>query len=82
MGTSGRTCNNEKVPTTTSQVKKAARQMATLLQKQMDNAGLTVAQRERNVRVLEKAGAKIGAARGKAAGATGTLQRSNRVATR
>ena len=45
--------------------RKAARQLASLIQGHMDEAGLSVAQREKNVRILEKPTIKSVSSRGK-----------------
>jgi hypothetical protein len=46
-------------------VKAAARRLASLIQGHMDAEGLTASQREKNVRALERATAKIGGSREK-----------------
>jgi hypothetical protein len=53
------------MPASNDKTRKAARQLASLIQVHMDEAGLSVAERERNVKTLERPAPRIVSARGK-----------------
>jgi hypothetical protein len=73
-------CKNECMAAGKISVKEAARRLTALIQEHMDEAELSVAQRERNVRMLEGAiPAKAARPRGKSAAPTAGVQ-ARRVA--
>jgi hypothetical protein len=57
-----------------NKTKKAARDLASLIQGHMDESKLSITQRERNVRALERGVAKIAGGRGKSVGQAGNVR--------
>lgn len=65
LTTRARLCQDRFMARDVDHVEAAARRLASLIQGHMDAEGLTAPQREKNVRALEKATAKIGGSREK-----------------
>jgi hypothetical protein len=69
-------CENQGMATGKISVKEAARRLTSLIQEHMDEAGLSVTQRERNVRILERATPpKVAGSRGKSASPLGSVRK-------